>query len=53
MDYSTMKSDEKAILVEKEGSDDPSFVVYNTLSKRDVYYTSSKLVSKKVQLKSF
>ena len=33
-----MKSDEKAILVEKEGSDDPSFVVYNTLSKRDVHY---------------
>ena len=29
MDYSTMKSDEKAILLEKGGSDDPPFVVYN------------------------
>ena len=39
------KSDEKAILVEKEGSDDPSFVVYTIPPQNES--------QEKVQFKSF
>ena len=42
MDYLMMKSDEKAILVKKEGSDDPSFVVYTT-SQNESWYVSARL----------
>ena len=34
MDYLTMKSDEKAIQLEKEGSDDPSFFINYSLEER-------------------
>ena len=44
MDYSTMKSDEKAILLEKGGSDDPPFVVYYSLEERCPLLTLEMIV---------